>query len=282
MHPVLTSVQVGAESRVLGSYGACLALAILLGCALTLWRASRTAPGADHDAEHDASHDAGNVIAVLGCTVLSGFFGAYALSVLVRFQLTGSIEHALATPGLVFYGGALCGALGFVQSARAFGVHAASLADASVPGLPLAHALGRIGCFLGGCCFGREHDGLLAVTYTHALAPAAHSMVPRHPWPLYEAAALLVLSAWFARAPKPSGRAAPGSRFAAYACAYAVVRALLEPLRGDTVRGTFSLPVFDAAIALSTSQLVSGFVVLASGMYLWTHARAFHARDVRV
>jgi len=154
----------------------------------------------------------------------------------------------------VFYGGAIIGALGFALMARVHRLPLAAALDALLPALPIGHALGRIGCYLGGCCYGAAWSGPWAITYLSPLAPAAHPSLPRHPWPLYEALVLIALAIVFERKPREWR---PGRASAWYVLVYAIARFALEPLRGDVIRG------IDWAFMLSTSQLIS--IVLAFG-----------------
>lgn len=242
MHPVLTVIEWGGGTLPLGSYGALLTLALLLGTGLCVHAAAR------------AGLDAGACIAALALAVGAGLAGADALFVALGWLRTGSLTAALSQPGLVFYGGAAASFCALVAAARALQLPVAKLLDLGIPALPIAQAVGRVGCFLGGCCYGAPYTGVFAVRYTHALAPAAHPSVLRHAWPLYDAALLLLLAAAFASWPR--ARAADGERFAWYALAYACERALLEPLRGDALRGVYWSGL------LSTSQLVSGLVLV--------------------
>jgi phosphatidylglycerol---prolipoprotein diacylglyceryl transferase len=225
VHPVLTVLTWGGTSRAIGSYGALLALALLVGASLTLRNAVR------------AGLESGAVIAALAGTIGIGLLGAYLGSLLVLWVTLGSLSAALLQPGIMFYGGALSGACAFVALARAFGLPALTMLDLALPGLPLAHAIGRVGCLLGGCCYGAPSTLPWAIVYRHALAPAAHPALARHPWPLYEAACLLGLAALFAAPKWPAWR--PGQRAALYALLYAAVRCGLEPLRGDAERGVW-------------------------------------------
>jgi phosphatidylglycerol:prolipoprotein diacylglycerol transferase len=261
VHPVLTVLEWGGTSRAIGSYGACLALALLVGASLTLRNAIR------------AGLDEGAVIAVLAGTIGLGLFGAYAASLLVLWVELGSLHAALLQPGVMFYGGAVSGAGGFALLARAFGLPLGSTLDLTLPGLPLAHAIGRVGCLLGGCCFGAPSRLPWALVYTHPLAPAAQPPIARHPWPVYEAACLLALAALFAapnvfacaalpgepalRSAEPAAglSARPGARAALYVLLYAAVRCGLEPLRGDSMRG----------VMLHGSVSIAQLIGLASG-----------------
>jgi phosphatidylglycerol---prolipoprotein diacylglyceryl transferase len=226
----------------LASYGVLLALALLTAAGFTLHACVR------------AQLDAGATIAALGCATLGGFAGATLLHAAVGGMRGLPLMAALSQPGLVFYGAALGAYAAFALAAARLGLSVGLALDLAAPVLPLGHALGRVGCFLAGCCFGAPHAGACAVTYTHPLAPATGAspqLVARHPWPLYEAALLLVLALALRLLPVRSSAA--GRRFASYVVAYAVMRFVLEPLRGDTLRG--------ALYGLSTSQLLAGLTL---------------------
>lgn len=246
MHPILGVLELGPLSRVLPSYGVMLSLALLVGGTLTTRGAAR------------AGLDPFLTIAVIAIAVGGGLAGSYVLFVAVEWLRTGSPMDALRTGGLVFYGGLLGGGAAAAIGARRLHVPLRALLDVAVPGLAASHALGRIGCFLAGCCFGRPWDGPLAVTFTDSLAPAAHPSVPRHPVQLYESGALLLLALVFTILPPRVAalRVGRGRRALAYVAAYAVVRLGTEALRGDAIRGLL-------CGVLSTSQLLA--IVLLVG-----------------
>jgi phosphatidylglycerol:prolipoprotein diacylglycerol transferase len=267
MHPVLTVLEWGGVTRAIGTYGALLTLGLLVGAACALRATARS------------GLDVGAMIAALAGAVGSGFAGAYLASLLVLYAQSGSFQASLAQPGIMFYGGAIGGAIGLAGFARVFGLSPAGTLDLALPGLPLAHAIGRLGCWFGGCCYGAPCSRAWAVIYTHGLAPAAHPAVPRHPWPLYEAACLLVLAALFASSGRFAGHA--GRRAGMYVALYAIVRLLLEPLRGDAVRGVFLHGTCSLAqlIALATGALA--LVFLYRGRR-GTGARPLCARSLQV
>lgn len=245
---MLFALPVPGGTREIGSYGVLFALGLLVGGALFVRRAWR------------AHLDPGRVIAALAIGIGGALAGAWLLFAMIEAVRTGDPLAALTSGGRVFLGGLLGGTAAFVGAARALRLPLATLADSAAPALPLGHAIGRLGCFFGGCCYGAPWSGPLAVTYTDPSAPGAHPMVPRHPWPLYESAALLVIAVIVALIPSTRlSRSAPGARFALYAVLYGVLRILLEPLRGDAVRGV--------VLGVSTSQFV-GALVAGCGL-LW-------------
>ena len=51
--------------------------------------------------------------------------------------------------------------------------------DLMMPSIALAQGFGRIGCFLAGCCYGKETSGPLAVTFTNSdFAPNNVALIP--------------------------------------------------------------------------------------------------------
>jgi formylglycine-generating enzyme required for sulfatase activity len=148
-----------------------------------------------------------------------------------------------------------------------------ALADRAVPAIATGHAIGRIGCLLGGCCFGKPAHGLLAIHYTDPLAPAAVvAGLGRQPVPLYEAAALLGLALGCAL--RPLHDPGSGRRLRCYALAYAGLRLGLESLRGDDVRGVF----FGGAV--SVAQLIAFTWIVGSLGVRWRAALALACRRV--
>ena len=239
MDPILTIFRLGEAERAFGTYGLMMMLAVVVGVTI----ATRAA--------HLARMDVGAVIAAAGVTVAGAMAGSWLLFILVEWLRTGSAEAALRTGGLVFYGAPIGGALAFTVAARGLGLPVLRTLDLAIPGVPAAHAMGRIGCFLAGCCFGKPWDGPWAVVYRHPAAPATTTMpvgAHRHPVPLYESLALLTLALVLLLWPKK--KTGDGRWVGAYLVGYAVIRSLMETLRGDLVRG-------HVAGVISTSQLIS-------------------------
>lgn len=156
--------------------------------------------------------------------------------------------------GSVFYGG-LLGILLVSWIYRKKRRLSVRYSDAVAIGVPVFHFFGRIGCFLGGCCYGVECG--FGFVYHHSLAPDANG-VRRFPVQLLEAAfnlcLALVLYVLF-RKKKLQGRL-----INVYLYAYPTVRFLDEFLRGDTYRGLWW--------GLSTSQWISLLLILGNTVYL--------------
>lgn len=147
--------------------------------------------------------------------------------------------------GLVFYGG-LFGAFGAVYwYCRYMGLAFRKVISLMVPVFPLAHAIMRLGCFMGGCCFGIEFPPPLGIAFAEPLtAPSGVHLLPVQ---LFEAASNLVIFAilW--------GYTKRDRHWVTISCLYGLfysfARFWLEFLRGDIARGF--------AGVFSTSQWIS-------------------------
>lgn len=183
--------------------------------------------------------------------MLAGIAGARAGYVLAN------LPNFLARPwdivrvdqgGLIFYGGFICACAAAIIFARVKHERLWPFSDFVVTALPLGHAIGRIGCFLNGCCYGTPSD----------LPWSVHVQgLPRHPTQLYGSllnfAIYLVLLRAYAR------RTREGRVFALYLMLYPAGRFMLESLRGDERTCFFGV---------SIAQYVS-LVLFAVGLVLW-------------
>lgn len=158
--------------------------------------------------------------------------------------------------GSVFYGGLLGGMVtgGLYYRKKQF---PNDFVDVMAVSVPLFHTFGRIGCFLGGCCYGIECS--MGFTYTQNPIAIANG-VRRFPVQLLEAlfcfVLFLVLFSLLRRG------LCKGRLLAVYLCVYAVGRFFLEFLRGDSYRGFL--------FGLSTSQIISILLLIGTVVFLLT------------
>jgi phosphatidylglycerol:prolipoprotein diacylglycerol transferase len=141
--------------------------------------------------------------------------------------------------------------------------------DTVILAAPIMLGLGRVGCFLSGCCHGCRTSSFLAVEFDHG---QGLNHVPIHPAQLYETAGCAIVFAilWFRtrhRAPWP------GFVTAVYLVLYAIERYVVELFRGDVVRGYLVgggdlAPGDPPGFALSFSQGVSIVAVAAGALWL--------------
>lgn len=153
--------------------------------------------------------------------------------------------------GSVFYGGLIGGLIvGYIYTKKKK-LNFGSYSDIVAPSIPLFHCFGRIGCFLGGCCYGIECD--VGFTYTRAIIDEANG-VRRFPVQLVESflnLLVFLLLNYFLKNKKYKN-----ILIYIYLLLYSIVRFTLEFLRGDSYRGIF--------YGLSTSQYISLLIIVFS------------------
>lgn len=247
MHPVLFHV-FGKE---IYSYGILAALGFLAGILTWQWLARRPPrpPGFAAD---------------LGFWLMtSGIVGSRLAYVFANW------DHYRAAPmeivridqgGLIFYGGLLLASAALALFARHHRLPLWHAADFAIPGLAIGHALGRIGCFLNGCCYGRPAaDAACGIVYPPICEPGRlFDGIPLYPVQLLEAACLLAI--WAALLFAYPRRKKDGTVFALYLVLYPPCRFLLEYLRGDARQ---SLLRFDVAQVTSLVLLLAGLLLFA-------------------
>jgi phosphatidylglycerol:prolipoprotein diacylglycerol transferase len=179
--------------------------------------------------------------------VVGGLMGA---------KLVWAVEHAgrqgpfldllLSRGGLSWFGGfagGLAAGLALLHRRR---IPIVPVLAAATPALALAHAIGRVGCFLVGDDYGIPSDLPWAVAFPEGLPPTT---VPVHPTQLYEMVALLplawVLVRW--RRQRRSDRFVLGW----YLVGAGSVRFLIEFLRTrESLVGPFALAHLFALVAV--------------------------------
>lgn len=143
--------------------------------------------------------------------------------------------------GFVFYGGFLGGILYLLIYKFLDKSLNLSIVWSMLPALSIGHGIGRIGCFLAGCCYGKPTDWFWSI-HLHGS--------DRHPTQLIEASGLLFLGAYLLRS-----KTSKLTLLANYLLFYGGLRLFIEALRGDVVRGEWGL--------LTPSQWISLILILA-------------------
>ncbi len=204
------------------------------------------------------------MIDLAGVMLVSGLVGARLFYVFLNLDYFGTHPgevFKIWQGGLVFYGGFLLAAAVGVWYTREKKHSVALVADAAAPALAIGQAIGRLGCFFAGCCYGKPTDFFCAVQFKEpgALAPLGISL---HPTQLYEtllAGGLGGYLMWrvFHR------RDSPGTLFWYYVLGYGLLRFVLEFLRGDA-RGA-------ALAGMYPSQWIALFAIVLSSSILIAH-----------
>jgi phosphatidylglycerol:prolipoprotein diacylglycerol transferase len=260
MYPVLFNLDLGRFGTfTIGTYGVFYALGFLLALRLAVSLARRE------------GIDSARIVDLGIVTLLTGFIGAKLTLYLVdaRYYASHPMEilKNLRSAG-VFYGGFALATAAAVWYVRRHRLPMGKVADLTAPPLALGQAIGRIGCLMAGCCYGKACDLPWAITFGD---PAAYQLtgvplgLPLHPTQVYHALAdLLILAITLWLLPR---RRYPGQVFWVYVLLYAILRFVVEIFRGDTLRGVF----FDGA--LSTSQLIAIPAALLSAFMLYRLGR---------
>jgi len=209
---------------VIYSYGAIY----LLGFALAYW--------IFRDRLMRQGFSAGDVSLLYGVAVAAGLVGARGLHVLVTPRPAWMEVHLgrVLQSGGMYYGGLLLGATTLIGVAYLRYRRVLPVLDAVAPALAGGHALGRLGCFAAGCCWGRPTDRPWGVVFTDPLAQAANGTPLRvrlHPVQVYEALLEGGLAFLLLRWGRTSWSGS-GGLWGIYLTGYGLIRLGMERLRG--------------------------------------------------
>jgi phosphatidylglycerol:prolipoprotein diacylglycerol transferase len=195
--------------------------------------------------------------------ILSSLFGGrlfYVLENHEEFEGQWLDAFKLWQGGLVFYGGLLGALVAAWLWMRREKWPVVFFFDIAAPYILLGHAIGRVGCYLEGCCAGLVDDRCGVVF------PGAGDGLPRLPTQLWEMVGdflLFLLLLWT----RGKVLRRPGVSFALYGLTYGLLRFVIEFWRRDG--SVHTLGVF-----LSPSHALSAFLALAAAGYLvWAYRR---------
>lgn len=160
--------------------------------------------------------------------------------------------------GLVFYGAVLFALISAAAYCRVRALPTLFVLDTTALCFTLAHAIGRIGCFMAGCCHGRPTSEEWGVYFRSPFVALEYRVRPCIPVQLYESACLFLLFLVLFRMRRLQTK--PGLILATYAASYSIIRFILEYFRGDSERGIY--------FGLSTSQWISFVFFIGSLMLL--------------
>ena len=166
MYPELFSI----GSLTVHSYGLMMALAILVATLALYREAPREGINPDH---------------ILEAVIVAAFFGLIGsriLYIILHWSYYSSqpfVKILTEFEGLTFYGAMFGGVIALLIWCARRKISFMKMADLFAPYLALGYGIGRIGCFLNGCCYGKEADLPWALPINMA------DPVLRHPVQLY-------------------------------------------------------------------------------------------------
>lgn len=206
-----------------------------------------------------------NKIVDLGFYILlAAIIGSRLFFILINYNYY--IKNPLAIfkiweGGLVFYGGVLFALPTAVWYIKKNNFDLWNTADIFAPSLAIGHAIGRLGCFSAGCCYGKPAPGLpWAVTFSDPES-LAQIGIPLHPTQLYESAGEFINFLILITLRKH--QSFKGQLFWTYLLLYSVLRFIVEFFRGDEARGFLigSISISEGISVLIFLGAIAGLVV---------------------
>ena len=197
---------------------------------------------------------------IVFAALIGGVLGARVDFIIENYDSVSDdlLGNLFSGSGLVWYGGAIGGAIGVALWARWRGMLERGLLDLCAAPLALGYAVGRIGCQLSGDGdYGQPWDGPWAMAYPDGTVPTETEV---HPTPVYETLAmgLVAVVLWRLR-----DRFRPGLLFALYLVLAGLERFLVEFIRRNE----------DVLAGLTQAQVLSVAMILAGAVWLAAAAR---------
>ena len=193
----------------------------------------------------------GNYYYCLGFAFVGGIIFS---KIVTRFFYEGDTPwgNMAAMPGIIGI------ALVLFVTARIYRLPIRHYLELTVPFFCFAHAWGRLGCFMAGCCHGVPTDNIIGVQFPeNSPACTLHGYQPVHPTQLYEMVVLIFLGLLM------QFIIPLGHRLYSYLIIYGVGRFAVEFLRGDN-RGSSGF-----LLGLSPSQSLCILFILVGGVLVW-------------
>lgn len=190
---------------------------------------------------------------VLLVAMAGGIIGAKMMYVFENVPmpeiLADPFKHFLSRGGLTFYGGLLLAVLLAWIVGRRHKVNFWTMGDAAAPGLALAYAIGRTGCFLVGDDYGVSSDLPWAMSFPQGIPPTTETV---HPTQVYEMIIMGMVFLYLWKIRKRDFKT--GYLFSLY-----LILAGSERFFIEFIRNTTPSPV----PTLSIAQLIAVFILLA-------------------
>ena len=234
MHPVLFKI----DNFAVYSYGVVIAFSIFLTSFLIL----------HHGRKEGLSEE--TLLNIIFLIIVSGLFGARLLHILVHFSYY--FRHpleviAIRHGGMAVQGGVIFGLTAGILFLRRTNLPTLKVLDLLALYFPLGQAIGRLGCFLNGCCYGKETNFFLSVRFPF-------DNVSRHPTQIYYCLSnlfvfLVLFFLW-------KGKRKNGTILLIYFMLYSISRYGIDFLRGNLE------PLF---LSLYPTQVISFFIFLIAG-----------------
>ena len=236
MHPVICKI----GPLTIYSYGLMLALAVGI-CTILLSRDARRL-----NIKPDC------ILDLVFWVVLSGILGARAFYIFLNLEYFSNYPEEMIKihkGGLAWQGALILGTVSGIVFMRKNGLPLWKTLDLVGPYLALGQAIGRLGCLLNGCCFGREFSkGIFFSVHQKFLYPTQ----------LYESTGLLIV--FFILKRYQAGNPREGRTFLLYLILASLERFFVEFFRGDHIITWLGLSLF---------QMISLIIIAAASFVFW-------------
>ncbi len=259
MYPKLFSLFGGKIT--IYSYSVCIAIGLIIGAVVFRFLAKRLKMS-------DKAYDFYSFLSII--TVVVGFLFAYIFqdiyevlggkgsNIVKDIKALFAGEGLKMSGGITFMGGLIGGAgffilVTFLHKDKSVRDEFPLMADIAAPVILVAHGFGRIGCFFGGCCYGKVTDSPFGISY-----PVNGVWENRYPTQLFEALFCFIAFAVFVLLILRTEKR--GYLLALYAASYSVFRFFNEFMRDDHRGG--------ADIGISPSQVQSIILIIVAAAYV--------------
>jgi phosphatidylglycerol---prolipoprotein diacylglyceryl transferase len=180
--------------------------------------------------------DSDEIFNLLFYIFIFGIIGSRVFYVLMnaRFYLDHPLEIImLQHGGMAWFGGLIFGTAAAVYFIKKHKLQLLKSLDLLAPFIALGQAIGRIGCLLNGCCYGRESEfGLYFKVFDKRLIPTQ----------LFSSLLLLLIFIFLRL--KQDSKHLVGEIFCGYLFLYSLKRFFIEFLRNDSPRMYYGLTLF--------------------------------------
>ncbi len=249
MHPILFKI----GPLTIYTYGFFIALAFVTGILWACWEAKRLGE------EAEKIMDLGFYL------IIAAIIGSRLFFVLLNMK--EYLNHPLNIikiweGGLVFHGGLIASIVVGFYYLKKHHLNIWKYTDILAPAFILGQAIGRIGCLMAGCCYGKKTTLPWGIVFTDANSLAVLD-VPLHPTQIYTSIGALCIFGFLLWLRKR--KSYEGQVFWLYIVLYSIMRFIIDIFRGDQIYGT-RVYFFQA---LTLTQVLSIVFFLSALYMLW-------------
>lgn len=188
------------------------------------------------------------IFSTIGMLIGAKVFGILSAGIGILYQKKiFKFEECFRKSGIVYLGGVIGFSITLWGICKIKKVSFRKIENILAIVIPLFHVFGRIGCYLGGCCYGKEYNGWCAIPYHIA---ENEKLIIRFPTQLLEASFEMGLFVTFYFCYMIKQDEYDGKYFKRYLASYAAFRFWIENYRGDNVRGVYGVISFSQIVCI--------------------------------